>query len=71
MRDVRERLRGAEVARDLVPRVLVRMTAGQVQHDAADGAHDVDADRQQRLAQPRGLCVPQRGAIGGAVGAPA
>ena len=65
IRDVRERLRGAEVARDLVPRVLVRMTPGQMEYEAPDRADDVDADRQQRVAQAGRLCVAQRGVIGG------
>jgi hypothetical protein len=48
---------------DLAPRVLLGVTPGQVEHEAPDRAHDVDADREERLAQARGLGVPQGGAI--------
>lgn len=64
-RAVREGLRGAEVTGDLVPRVLLGVTARQMEHEAPDGADDLHADGQQGLAQARGLGVAQGGAIGG------
>jgi len=39
------------------------MGSREMQDDPTDGAHDLDADRDQRLPQPRDLRTPERGPV--------
>ena len=58
-------LRGhrAECARETRPGGGVGMGSREMQDDPADGAHDLHADRDQRLPQPRDLRAAERGAV--------
>ena len=58
-------LRGhrAERARETRPRGGVRMGSREVQDDPADGSHDLHADRDQGLPEPRDLRPAERGPV--------
>jgi len=56
--------RGAERPRDAGPRDDVGMGSREMQDDPTDRADDVDADRDQRLPQPRDLRTAERGPVG-------
>ena len=60
------RLRGsrAQRARETRPGDRVGMGSREMQDDPADGAHDLHADRDQRLPQARDLCTAERGPVG-------
>ena len=54
---------GAERARETRPGGGVGMGSREMQDDPADGAHDLHADRDQGLPQPRDLRAAERGAV--------
>ena len=55
--------RRAEVAREAPPRDGVGMGPREMQDDPADGAHDLHADRDQRLPQARDLRTAERSPV--------
>ena len=54
---------GAERARELRPRGGVRMGSREMQDDPTDGAHDLHADRDESLPEPRHLGAAERGPV--------
>src|SRR6478672_13261085 len=54
---------GAEPAGETPPQRRVRMGPGEMQDDPADGADDLDADRDQGLPESRHLGAAERGPV--------